>query len=667
MNDEIRLSPLGAARPRLLRGLLRGMGRGARGEAAPEVPSELEEAVARCELEGRTLHQAWELVRCGQGLSAVERRGLFFLAVAALVSQGRGSTRLPTSDGSLDRLLGDLRATAADRAQVVALLAEARGQGPRLRAIFGVPGDYKPLLLGDDHLCLQRMFHFEERLVASLRDRMSIPPLEPASPDALRDVLDRAPTISGKKAALSDEQQEAVLAALRLPLAVITGGPGTGKTSIVVSILRMLARQGVAPERIALAAPTGKAAFRMAESIRKYLLALADPAAADLALIASCPEPRTLHRLLGYSPVRESFLHHENNPLAEEVVIVDEASMIDLVLMDRLVRSIRPGARLVLLGDSEQLPSVDAGAVLRDLVPPPGVTDSRSRFSVRLTRSYRMDPSDPSGRNVLSVARAINEGRAPFDGEEPVRLRQSAEELAFEKVELLQGDLGPFLRRWHDEKIRGLPSFAERVKREWRWEDGRFVAGDEEELRILFRHFESLRLLCVTRETPRTGTEAVNAELHALVAGRSSSREAAFLPGEPVMMQRNDYERGLFNGDQGLVLRVREAGAAGHHFRAVFPKGEGFAVFHLDGLRAHLRLSYAMTVHKSQGSEFDVLGLILPENPMPLLTREILYTAVTRSRRGVAIVGSREVLEKGAAARLERHSGVAQKLRSLEG
>ncbi|HEY0838876.1 MAG TPA: AAA family ATPase, partial [Vulgatibacter sp.] len=523
------------------------------------------------ELDEGVLFLVDELLRCEAALGPQARRALCFLVTAALVNQRRGSTRLPLGDGTLPRLLDDLGATSADREALERLLASEIGS----LGIVGAVGERKPLLLDGEHLYLQKMWRHESSLAQALLSRMALAPALPERARLERElaaVLGRVPSPGGRPARLSEEQREAVLTALRLPLAVISGGPGTGKTSIVVSILRMLVRLDTPLEGIALAAPTGKAANRMAESIRSYLGAIASPGEEDVRLAEACPEPLTLHRLLGFSPRSERFLHHEKNPLAASVVIVDEASMIDVYLMDRLLRAMRGDARLVLLGDAEQLPSVDAGAVLRDLLPPPGVEDARSKFSARLTQSFRMDESDPAGRNILSVARAINGGSVQrlFEGEEPIRERRTVAEVEFEKVELLgPGDaagrtagaaLDAFLARWDEERVRGLSDFDELARREYVHDAGAFLPEDERALERLFGHFEGQRILCVTRgEALPTGADSVNLALHRMALSRpggAGHREGGFLPAEPVMVQRNDYLRGLYNGDQGLVLRV---------------------------------------------------------------------------------------------------------------
>jgi exodeoxyribonuclease V alpha subunit len=387
-----------------------------------------------------------------------------------------------------------------------------------------------------------------------------------------------------------------------------------------------------------------------------------------------------LHRLLGFVPqgAREGrFRHHENNRLAERVVIVDEASMIDLFLMDRLVRSMRDDALLILLGDADQLPSVDAGAVFRDLVP-------WAPTAVRLTQSYRMDPVDPAGRNVLSVARRVQAGRvpalfdaAPSEGDEPpevITVHAQAAKLAFERVEMIGADQrSSFYERWFHEQVCGSDgaAFDRRIARIHHWRRDRFEPEEERELGVLFDHYDRHRLLCATRGESPTGAAHVNAVLHRKMLERWRLLDPALggqapplLPGEPVLMLHNDYDRGLFNGDQGVVLRVSE-GEAGHPM-VVFPRpqkdGPGFAVFHLDSIRAALALGYAITIHKSQGSELDQVGVILPDEDLPLLTRELLYTAITRARRAVTLVGRREILEAAVTRQIRRFSGVADQL-----
>ena len=461
----------------------------------------------------------------------------------------------------------------------------------------------------------------------------------------------------------------------------------SGKTSIVVAMLRVLARLGVPMSSVALAAPTGKAAHRMKESVLAGLALVSSPNDDDRA-VAEVPEPRTLHRLLGYSPAADRFKYHEHNRLPDQVIIVDEGSMVDLYLMNQLVHAVRDDARLVLLGDAEQLPSVEAGAVFRNLVPP-GVgsgaspwralvgaeyhavlpapvasADPRWRAAVRLTHSYRMDKGRPEGRKILEVAGLINRGEAAklLADTELLQRCASVDELHFAGVDLLEGPgtLGAFCDRWLEARVVSLPGLSEMVRRPVVARGGQVEGG--EWLDPLFDHHEGARVLCVTRsEAEATGADAINAHLHAGLARSLGLVVDDLCPGAVVMMQHNDYDRGLFNGDQGIVLLAR--GDDGVRPAVVFRRAAGrYAVFRLEALRSQLQLSFAMTVHKSQGSEFDHVALVLPAANMPLLSREVLYTAVTRSRRSVTLVGRGDLLGQGIAQPIARFSGVDDKI-----
>lgn len=341
--------------------------------------------------------------------------------------------------------------------------------------------------------------------------------------------------------------------------------------------------------------------------------------------------------------------------------------MLDVTLMERLANAIEPGARLIILGDANQLPSVAAGSVFRDLADSAGPL---SGAAVRLSVNYRMKPEDPAGRSILLAASAINTGTNLLDeldeSSAPIVARRSSpEELAFSGVEFLSGrprDLGPLLDRWYAERIRGSGDFAELVAHEYVERDGRFDDADCERLRRLFAHAGKSRILCVTRVF-ETGAEEINARLHARAAEAASLRaeRTPFVVGEPLIVLRNDYERGLFNGDSGIRLWVRPAGGMQAPM-AVFPRGDNFVAFRFDALREFVELGYAMTVHKAQGSEFDSVAIILPERPVAVLTRELLYTAVSRSRTSAVIVGDETVLNAAIATRVERFSGLSERI-----
>jgi exodeoxyribonuclease V alpha subunit len=670
MKATLGLSPHGAARPPVEDPLLAWLG---------PVRERLDSEFA---IDPEVAFLAWEVARWPAELTFEERAALALLVLSALVALRQGSTRLPLgADGEtvrLDiahRLLGppsDLPGVDAARALAI---ADGLIDSGRAAAVVGSSGEFKPLIVAGRHLYLQKMHALEERFAGSLRARSTVhvPEWDEARAEQALDDVEARPVVQGGRAvSLSAEQADAVRAALRYPLAVISGGPGTGKTTVVVSILRALVRLGVGPSEIVLAAPTGKSAYRLGQAVRSGLDAIAEPSREDVAL-KEPGNPQTLHRLLGYNQSSGRFLYHENNRLAARVIVVDEASMIDLVLMERLVRSLCAESRLILLGDDHQLPSVEAGAVLRDLIAGRSALGARV---VRLTESYRMRTDNPDGRNILTVSQAIDAGIVPEfaperTGDGMVRLADGVADVSFHGVELVESraELAGFLDRWHAEVVRGLPDFDALVSHTYVVaEAGAFGAEDCDRLRRVFDHFERARILCLTRVRP-TGSDHVNKALHrrSLITrglGFGSGLGAELIPGEPVMMQVNDYDRMIFNGDQGLILHVSDGGGRPPALMAVFPREAEFVPFPLETLRANLVHSYALTVHKAQGSEYEQVALILPDVDLPINSREILYTALTRSRRAVTILGTRGILTQGIARRVHRSSGVADLLRA---
>jgi exodeoxyribonuclease V alpha subunit len=668
MASDLLWSPLGAG--------VTAMGAGDAG-----FPEDVVRAASEVDLGPEAVLLAREIVRLAPGLSLASERALLLLILAALASGAEGSTRLPLGeDGPLARLLADLGGTDADRSAVDQLVVRARvvasgrpAEGAEgLAGVVGGPGAYRPLIVDGDHLYLQRMHDLEaavtRQLVARLEGGADAPYAEAALESALADVVARPVVAGGTAAVLSKNQLDAVRAALRGSLSVVSGRPGSGKTSIVATVLRVLVRLGVAPASIALAAPTGKAADRMRGSITGQLAAIAEPTEADLALLRDCPPAATLHRALGYAPSLDRFRHHQDNPLSERVVIVDESSMVDLVLMDRLLRAVAPGARLVLLGDADQLPSVEAGAVFRDLCRAERL--AKAGQVVVLTESFRAEASE-AGRRILDTADRIN--RQDADAlEDVVHRRASVSELAYAGVEHLApgspDQRDAFLSAWYariGQGLAGLETGPDAI-----FEEG--AGGFDEEttraLGALHREIERHRILCITRiPSAGTGAMAINAWCHARHLAEARRRgdvdgSPHVLPGEPVLVTRNDYGRNLYNGDSGMVLSVRPEGETEAEPMAVFPRADGFAAFPLEALRGRLELAWATTVHKSQGSEYENVALILPAADVRLLTKEVLYTAVTRARRSVVIVGSADRLSGGTRRAMARYSGVADGL-----
>jgi exodeoxyribonuclease V alpha subunit len=640
----------------------------------------LEISAAGLNLAPESIHLAAELASLEPALEDEDRIALILLILISLVALQEGSTRFPVtgpiSKEPMRRVLGALCANGfgSDPTEAIATSIENLLQSGRASAVIGRREDeYKPLLYIAPYIVRQNINHSERELAIRLAallasdERNQVDAGELAR--ALRDVIARPVIVLGKQIEMSDEQIKVVGASARAGLTVISGGPGTGKTSIVVAIMRLMVRLGVAPTEIALAAPTGKAAYRMGECIGESLTRIEKRDEVDQSILDAHLEPATIHRLLGYSPGSGRFRHHRNNPLAAKVVIVDEGSMLDVRLMERLTNAIQPGARLIVLGDANQLPSVAAGSVFRDLVPArEDDAGPLPAVSMRLEVNHRMKSESAAGRSILLAARAINDGEADLlssidESKAPIVTRRaSPNELAFAGVEFLGAaprEIGSFLDRWYAEKVRGGMEVAELIKHGYVERDGRFDDEDCDRLRRLFAHAGNSRILCATRVF-ETGAERINARLHSRAA-EAAERNAVMVE-EPLIVLRNDYERGLFNGDNGMRLWVRR-GASERVPMAVFPRGDNFVAFRFEALREFVELGYAMTVHKAQGSEFDSIAIVLPEKPVAVLTRELLYTAISRSRTSVAIVGDEAVLSSAIVARVERFSGLADRLK----
>ena len=521
--------------------------------------------------------------------------------------------------------------------------------------VIGQPGERKPLVIDGPWLYTERMRLLEERFSRRVRERVA----RGSKPRDPRAVMRAVAAIAEGPPPLTDEQKRAVRSALGTQLALVTGGPGTGKTTIVVALVRALAWLGERMESIAIAAPTGKAAQRLRESLAAGLTAPARDLS-PLGLRGAIPDPVTLHRLLGWSPRNGRFARHENDPLPQRIVVVDEGSMIDLAMMDRLLRALHPDASLVLLGDTDQLPSVEAGAVFRDLC--------MGLSSVRLTHNLRV-AAEPSARRIVAVAGAVNAGVLGPQCSDDMPTRGSVREVALEGVEHLAlpwAEVGDaILDLWWRQHVVSDGGFGARVSRAFQAPDRILDPADTGDLVALFDLFGRARILCATRVMgPSTSAEAVNERILARMRGTPDARgrRATHVPvGTPVVVGRNDYERQIFNGDQGVVLRIDTGDGDGPRPMAVFRRGEAFEAFPLESL-PDLDVAFAMTVHKAQGSEFDNVLLVLPETDLPVVTRELIYTAVTRARRSVLIVGIPELLTRAVARVVERYSGIVEKL-----
>jgi exodeoxyribonuclease V alpha subunit len=616
-----------------------------------------------CDLGDEGLYLAEELVAADAWHGGNDPITLGMLVLALMIAQRQGSTCLPldpSADGALRPLIKQIALLAgmpADEARARLRSIVQLTKNPRFGSVVGTRDQRLPLVVDGGCLYTERARWLEQRVAQRLTERMVSP-----APAGVAAVL---ADLAGRPAAatLSDEQAHAVERALTGKLAIVTGGPGTGKTLVAATIVRGLARLGVAP--IALAAQTGKAANRITQVIAEQLAAIGDPSAVDRALAAAPPVAQTLHRLLGYRG--ERFAHHAQSPLPYAAVIVDEASMIDLELMDALLDALPASAPVILIGDAHQLPAIDAGQILADLADPFG--PARDRLAT-LEKSYRMNTGDRDGRAVYDAAAAVHDGEIGklVERGKPLAVAREPAALTFAGVEWV--DTGEAT-----EPARALeaaeqlwqrfdgPRALRAAERVFRFVDGKVDPAQHAELERLWQLLARARVLTVTRALP-TGSLALNAHLHDLALERMTvTGRPELVPGEPVMITANDYQRGLFNGDQGIIVRADE-GLGRHHYRAVFRAGGELRPFAIEALRDRLELAWALTVHKSQGSELDAIALIMPLEDLPLVTRELIYTGITRARTGAAIVGGKKLLIEAGKRRALRYSGLANRLRA---
>ena len=567
---------------------------------------------------------------------------------AAVLSRdaGEGHVCLPISRLRTDEFLSGK--TNELREQLLAQAGVPDDWSALLLASEAVSGGERPtpIVLCGDRLYLNRMWRNELTVARFFNEANQVVDVDEA---LLAQTLDALFPASDE----IDWQKVAAAVALTRRISVISGGPGTGKTTTVARLLAALIQTTRQPRcRIRLAAPTGKAAARLTESLGEALrrLPLTDEQKALLPTEAS-----TLHRLLGAQPGSQRMRYHAGNPLHLDVLVVDEASMIDLPMMARLIDALPEHGRVIFLGDRDQLASVEAGAVLGDICAwvNAGYTAGRAAQLERLTghpvpagesdvagalrdslcllqKSYRFG----SHSGIGSLARAVNNG-----DRHGVRatLRQAFEDIVLHPLSTTE-EYEVMLKQSQEGYGRYLQLLRERAEPE-----------------ALIAAFGEFQLLCALRDGPY-GVSGVNEQLEQMLNRRRAialPRHSRWYEGRPVMISRNDSALGLFNGDIGIALE------RGEGLRVWFPMPDGSIKSVQPSRLPEHDTAWAMTVHKSQGSEFDHAALILPAKIVPLVTRELVYTAITRAKQRLSIYADEQVLTQSIVARTERRSGLA--------
>jgi exodeoxyribonuclease V alpha subunit len=631
---------------------------------------------------------------------------LHALLILMLAALEEGSVCIEASEPALTTRLSHFLEIDPAKTWARRLIADLKNPGYANVVGSDLAGN-RPILFcrhaDSDFLYFHKHYKHESEFAAALRNRLTNDqacPLNMNLAPVIQEILiNQAPLFNGNAVQLNNHQQLGLALALLKNFAVLTGGPGTGKTSIVFALLRCLLRCGYNAEQIVMAAPTGLAAQRLTDAIRKGFEALPayvrengpDTVIKDISAL-------TLHRLLQYQPSRGTFRHHADNPLPYDVVIVDEISMVGLVLMAQLFQAIKPEAKLILLGDKDQLPSVEVGAFPGHLIPADGRPCYTKEMQVRLAnilphfKVFRqgrdhvlrdalvmLEENYRSQAQIQEVARSINAqdetllDRLPccsLTGPLPEKNTSVPPgSVSFENLcrqggcWLLEAptanlnDWQRVLRLWADHHYGDhsgeKASYFDKVKK-CQPIGSTLEPYQEELLTEAFAGFAQARILTLIRSGP-WGSEGINNYLNQYLRSKlSRPGKGGMFPGVPVLVTRNDYDRELFNGDVGISLQSALGG-----YCVVFQRSGRFLIIPQEALPAH-ELAFAVTVHKSQGSEYNKVLIVLPpDGGRRLLTKEILYTGVTRAKDLVLLYGSKENLRIALLRKVERTSGLA--------
>ena len=531
--------------------------------------------------------------------------------------------------------------------------------------LVGLQGnDKQPFVIYQNRLYLQRYFRYETNFLQRIQQFLVT---EPALlPERMALLQSQQPLISklfGAAAITPDDndpvdwQLAAAITGVLNNFTIITGGPGTGKTTTVAKILAILFATDPAL-KVALAAPTGKAAARMAESLRNTTIEVDAATTEKFRQL----QPATIHRLLKSINGSPYFRHNKDNPLNYDVVIIDECSMIDVALFAKLMDAIHPNTRLILLGDKDQLASVEAGSLFGDLCEAQEnlnefTTTRRSFINSFIADEHRYIPQTQERNDVQHpLFQHLVELRRSHRFTGNTGIGKFSKAIIANNVPVIRSFFPPSA----DEQVVIDPTTSAKL-----FED--FIAGyesfiAEKDIATALRLLNAQRVLTAVREGPQ-GLHAVNKQIEKyLYDKRLINVNTEFYENRPVILTRNYYEHGLFNGDTGII----RADANGV-LMAWFEDSTGALKAVLPGYLTQAETAFAMTIHKSQGSEFGEVLVLLPDTTdVPILTRELLYTAVSRAKQKVYVQGTPEVILLAAERLVERASGIAARFREID-
>jgi len=519
------------------------------------------------------------------------------------------------------------------------------------------PQEIQPFVLYNDKLYLQRYFSYETMILQ--RIQTLIVSENVTMKEREQQLLNHQTEIrqilhNSRPSTELSWQTAAVISGALNNFTIITGGPGTGKTTTVAKLLAVLFSMNPLL-KVALAAPTGKAAARMAESLKS---ASATGSFPDL---FAKLQPSTIHRLLKNIPSTTGFRYNASNPLHFDVVIIDESSMIDVALFAKLLDAIKTGTRLIMLGDKDQLASVEAGSLFGDLCQLP---QSNNRFSadrVSLINSF-IAPGDKLFSKTIDYDTGSVLQQHVIELKHSHRFSDDQGIGMFSKAVINNElpKLESFLDGSPDEQVQIDFNESTSVFEEFILGFGEYIV--EKSIATALRKFNRLRVLCAVREGDH-GLYELNRRIEEFLRRKGLIKQSGdFYEHRPVMVTRNNYRLGLYNGDTG-ILRFDDDGI----LRAWFENAEGSLVPVLPAYLTEVETVFAMTIHKSQGSEFESVMVVLPaSHRQGLLTRELLYTAITRAKKHVIIRASREIILETTAQQVNRGSGISDRLMELE-